>query len=223
MTLTQLGILYGLIGVGCAAALSAKLRAIPPTWEVVLLAAAWPLYGPFVLMQIEEHVAPKSSPTHATHAAPHPAHDDLSEALRRAQDAPLAQLLPDAETGRELGRRLDVAAQRVAEIDRLLSQNAYCLEAATRRKQRLRSTGDERAARMVDDRLRIIRRLQRMREEFVHEINQVTEIVTQLHIQAEVVRIAGATDAETRELVEELVCRMQGLEEMLEEESLRAG
>jgi hypothetical protein len=57
-----------------------------------------------------------------------------------------------------------------------------------------------------------------MREQFGKEINQISELLTQLRIQAEVVRIAGASDDDTRELVGELVARIQGLDELLDEE-----
>ena len=66
--------------------------------------------------------------------------------------------------------------------------------------------------------LQIIHRLKKMREQFGKEINQISELLTQLRIQAEVVRIAGASDDDTRELVGELVARIQGLDELLDEE-----
>ena len=213
MNLSQLGLLYILIGVGCVAALAVMRRGEARILDRLLLAIAWPLYAPFILARDMEE-ADFSAPRAEEGAGG----QDLLDALRRAGGAPLAQLLPDVATGQRLAARLDVATRRVDEIDGLLSQEQYSEDLAIRRQRELLTIGDARAAAMVDSRLQIIRRLRKMREQFGKEINQISELLTQLRIQAEVVRIAGASDDDTRELVGELVARIQGLDELLDEE-----
>jgi hypothetical protein len=213
MNLSQLGILYILLGVGCVVALLVMRREQARILDLALLAIAWPLYAPFILardMEEADFSAPRAS-------APSGG-QDLLDALRRAGGAPLAQLLPDVATGQRLAARLDVATRRVDEIDALLAQDQYSERLAVDRQRQLLASGDARAAAMVDSRLQIIRRLRKMREQFGKEINQISELLTQLRIQAEVVRIAGASDDDTRELVGELVARIQGLDELLDEE-----
>ena len=213
MNLSQLGILYILLGVGCVVALLVMRRGQARILDLALLAVAWPLYAPFILARDMEEADFSAPKAHEPSGG-----QDLLDALRRAGGAPLAQLLPDVATGQRLAARLDVATRRVDAIDALLGQEQYSERLAVERQQQLLASGDARAAAMVDSRLQIIRRLRKMREQFGKEINQISELLTQLRIQAEVVRIAGASDDDTRELVGELVARIQGLDELLDEE-----
>ena len=216
MNITQLGVLYAVIGVGCAGALLARRGRQTSALDLVLVLLVWPLYGPFVLARgMEEEGAFERA------VSPDEEHHDVLEALRRAGGAPLAALLPDVSTGRQLSQRLDVATRRVQEIDALLAREQYSEPLALARQRQLHESGDERAAAMIGNRLHIIARLQKMRAHCDREINQISELLTQLRIQAEVVRIAGASDDGTRELVGELVARIQGLDEMLDDEVLQ--
>ena len=75
---------------------------------------------------------------------------------------------------------------------------------------------------MVGQRLQLIERLARMRERFAREITQISELLTQLELQAEVIRLSGGDDP-TQELVDELMIRVQSLDELLDEEELLEG
>ncbi|MEO1269550.1 MAG: hypothetical protein AAFX99_15805 [Myxococcota bacterium] len=218
MSIEPLLVLYILIGFGCATALVATQgwqRSSP--LDLLLLIGVWPLFGPFVLTR---HTSEPPHPIPPPMSNPDDP-EDLLSALRHAGGGPLAALLPDAETGQHLARRLQVARERVREIDRLFTLEHYNEKAALAHQRELHACGDTRSAAMIDSRLQIIRRLRRLRERFNQDIHQIREILTQLHIQAELVRIAGTADRGTRDMVEELVERIQGLEEvMMEEEAL---
>lgn len=194
MKFAQILVLYGLLGIGCVGALlRQKGRAARPI-DLLLTLVAWPLLAPFMLLHKES--------------------DDLLEPLRA--DTPLASLLPDPDTGRRLQERLDLAARRIEEIDGLLTQPDYDLGRVHARHQALLETGNTEAAAMIEQRAGLIRRLRSLRNRFSQEIEQITELLTQLKLQAEVVRIAGSSDSDTQSLLHELVSRIQGLESFLE-------
>ena len=64
MNLSQLGILYILLGVGCVVALLVMRREQARILDLALLAIAWPLYAPFILardMEEADFSAPRAS------------------------------------------------------------------------------------------------------------------------------------------------------------------
>jgi hypothetical protein len=218
MTLGQLAAFYALIGAGCTIALLGK-RGPVSVLDAVLLALFWPLLGPYVLTTPAAAPARAGSPGEpGAQAASDEAAGDLLDALRRAGGAPLAGLLPDVGSGRRLARRMSMAEARVGEIDVLLEKERFDEARALERQAELRESGDEKAAAMIDGRVQIIRRLRAMRDQWSSEIQTIGELLTQLEIQAEVVRLSGMGDGDTRELVEELVTRIQGLDDFLEME-----
>lgn len=211
--LTALGLLYLLVGLGCAAAALARRRG---SWvDAALLLLIWPLHGPFLLLasapepplDAPRRSQPATAPTEAPDAG-------LLDALERAQGTPLAALLPDRATGRALAARLEQARQRVQEIDALLRQPAFSAQAAQARQRELEQAGDHRAAQVAQGRAQHIARLQELRDRSQSELNEVGELIAQLRIQAEVVRLAGA-DEDTRDLIGELMHRIEGLDAVL--------
>jgi len=208
MKVLELAVLYGVIGVGCATVVLVR-RSL--SWgsavDAVLLLGFWPLYGPFLLARVT--VEPEGGQSDGEIA--------FLSALRRAQGTPLADLLPDRETVAALGRRLRVAAGKVAEIDQLLRQPELCERAARKRLAQLAARGASDNARATAAmRIQNIRRLRRLRDRFARELEEIEELLTQLRTQAEVVRLAGIPDREARELVAELVARVEGLDRMLD-------
>ncbi len=117
--------------------------------------------------------------------------------------SPLGALLPDPESVRLLERRLAVATARVAEIDTVLARPDFAAEAASPRMEELRQAH--------------VRRLRGLRDRFIRELDEVGQLLCQVKMQVEVVRLAGAPDEAARDLVRELVARMEGLDQMLRE------
>jgi hypothetical protein len=202
MRILELAVLYALVGAGCAVAVAARRARFA---DALLVFVLWPLYGPFLLLRegagggADREVA-------------------FLVALRRAGQSPLGSLLPDEPTVRALGRRLRVAAGKVEEIDALLARPALSEEAALRRQQELRArNASETAQSTAAMRLQNIRRLRALRDRFARELDEVGELLDQLTTQVEVVRLAGAPDAGAEEVVRELLARIEGLDEVLDE------
>lgn len=224
MRLPQLMIFYVIIGLGAGVALAMWQRRQQETnlLDVLLLALCWPLFGPFVLMRAEpshpnQDAADQDSAPRSWASG---SGEDALDALRRAGGAPLAALLPDMQTSKRLMTRMKMAHERAHEIERLLERDAYSERGARERQLELRQRGDEESAQMVEQRLQMIGRLKRMRADFTRELTQIEEIMTQLALQAEMVRLAGSVNDDTREMALELVTRLQGLEEVISQDEL---
>jgi hypothetical protein len=207
MKLAELGVLYALIGLGCAVALLlTRARADRSALEAVLMASLWPVYGPFALASAR-----------GGDEAPMPSEVAFLVALRRASGTPLSVLLPDQATVRALARRLRVAAGKVEEIDGLLRGKEFDEAEAVAREAELRGRqASECALSSASMRVQNIRRLRALRDRFARELDEVGELLVQLRTQADVVRLAGAPDAETRDLVREIISRVEGLDQMIE-------
>lgn len=210
MSLVKLGIFYALIGLGAviAHALKGSSKRASAV-DMILLGVCWPLYGPFVLMR---ETAEPAGPGFAGEAA--------QEALRREKIAPLTSLLSDIEAELRLSLRMELARQRAREIEQLLSKEAYDEAAARKQQSALMACGEVQSAQLIEQRLQMIGKLKRMRDTFGRELMQIEEMMTQLELQAEVVRIAGFVNDDTREMVLELVSRLQGLEEVFGQDEL---
>ena len=156
--------------------------------DAALLFAFWPLYGPFLLLG------------------------------RSQSDRPaLASLVVGEEAVRALEARLEKAQDKVREIDTLLQRNDFSVAEAKTRYDELADRGDERAAASAKARLENIHRLVRLRERFERELTEIDELMAQLRVQSEVVRIAGGADDGTSELVHEIGCRVEVLDSLLAE------
>lgn len=201
MSLIELSILYALVGLGCAATFGVLRRGTISALDVGLLLAFWPLYGPFMLVQgSSKPERPQKAP-----ASPH-----------AAWCSPLDELMPDPELAARLAERLDFAAHKRDEIDRLLTLPEFSEQAAEAHCVALADRPESRAATVAQSRLANIRRLRRMRDQFVTELDDIQALITQLRVQAEVLRIAGGGD-DGQELVHELIARVEGLDAVLEE------
>jgi hypothetical protein len=222
MRLTELATVYLLVGFGCAVASLVHRRAgrtgLGATadrssapgrvGDALLLATLWPLYGPFLLLKLQG----RDHPGTGAEAA-------FVVALRRARGTPLGALLPDESTVVGLAQRLRVAADKIAEIDGLLRRPEFSEPATLARLEELRRRDATECALVAAGiRLQNIRRLRAMRDRFARELDEVGELLEQLTTQVELVRLAGAADASSAELVRELVSRVEGLDQMLDDD-----
>jgi hypothetical protein len=209
--LSSLLVVYAIIG--CVAAILAfaygngKMGMVS---DAILLLLFWPLYGPFFLMQSQrKNMA--SSATSDREAA-------FLLAIRRASGTPLASLLPDGRAARALARRLRVAGSKVHELDELLARPDFSEdETAARLSSLERSHASVAALSSVTMRLGNIRRLHSLRNRFARELDEVGELLAQLTAQAELLRIERAQDPSASELVMELLSRVEGLDQILDD------
>ncbi|MEQ8276787.1 MAG: hypothetical protein RMA76_26665 [Deltaproteobacteria bacterium] len=154
--------------------------------DAALLVPFWPLYGPFLVL----------------------------DAMKPTEG--FERLLPDRLTMARLHERMTLARGRVERIDALLRQPDFSAVGTEARREELLARGDDRAAASTAARLENIRRLERLRERFTRELVELEELLAQLDVQSEVVRLAGATNEETRLLVEQIVSRVEGLDTILD-------
>lgn len=215
MSLATLCILYGMAGAGCALArLASRTAPQGRAADACLLLVLWPLYGPFMLLRVGS--------TPGIHGSIDAGEVAFLVALHKAGNTPLGGALPDPATARALAGRLRVAAAKVTEIDALLGRPEFSETEVKKRVDALRGRGaSECAVATAAGRLQNIRRLRALRDRFANELDEIRELLMQLTTQAEVVRLAGApsmTEPSTTELVRELVSRVEGLDQMLDDD-----
>jgi hypothetical protein len=193
--------------VGCACAVLAFTRGgLANLIDAALLLLFWPLYGPFFLMRRQ-----------GTDGLPIDKEAAFLAAIRRASGTPLGRLLPDGATARALARRLRTAARKVRELDALLLRPDFSEAQAAARVAELDLQGSSTALASAAMRLHNIHRLRALRDRFARELDEVGELVAQLTAQAEVLRLDHGLDAHNEELVTELLSRVEGLDQIIDD------
>ena len=207
MRVLDLGVLYLIIGMGCVVVLWYRAATRPSGLSSLLILILWPVYAPFEL------AAPGGvrSP-----AGPGPDGAFL-EAMLQIEGTPLEGLLPDQATARQIAARLRAAQQRVEDIDRTLRGADFDREVATTRLAELEAKSDEVSTGAARRRLQNIDRLYTLRGNATQRLEQVGELLLQLKTQAEVLRLAGEVDDGTRDLFEELMRRLDGMDELMQD------
>ncbi len=194
--------------VGCACAVLAVTRGgLANLADGALLLLFWPLYGPFFLMHRQ-----------ASEDLPVDKEAAFLAAIRRASGTPLGRLLPDGTTARALARRLRTAARKVRELDALLRRPDFSeAQAAARLAELEQMRSSPATLASAGMRLHNIRRLRALRDRFARELDEVGELVAQLTAQAEVLRLDHGHDASGEELVAELLSRVEGLDQIIDD------
>jgi hypothetical protein len=198
MRLFDLAVLYLLVGTGCAVAValvgraSAGRRALDATLVLLL----WPIAGPFLL---------------ATSAPPSPPQPPPA--------TPAEAMLPDRTSIQALSDRLAAASARVAALDELLLRPDYSEEEAETALRTLVAQGaSDVQVTAATMRLGRIKRLRRSRERWAGELEDAAQVLKEVTARAEIVRLAGGPDPSTAELTRDLIARVEGLDEMLDDD-----
>jgi hypothetical protein len=205
-------VLYALVGVACAAVARAG-GGRPSAGELAFALVLWPLWLPLSLGARAAAAAPAPGTAH-------PATTSLVAALARVEGSPLAPLLPDQDAVRRLSAKLAEVSTRIEDLDDVLARPAFDLPAARARHAELTGEpGAVSAETLASAALRVqnIERLRDLRARFVAEVEDINELLSQLVIQVEVVRFVGATEDGTRDLLRELLARVEGLGQMLDD------
>jgi hypothetical protein len=174
------------------------LRGRPPAVDVLLLVVMWPIWAPLAFVRGDLD----------------PREDELIRALGRAKSSPLAALLPDPDTARVLAARLREASRRLVELDLVLARPDFDPHAARARIRDLTERGAVAAAATAELRVRTLAQLGTLRERYRAELDEIHELIAQLVAQAELVRLQPQLAHGSRELVRELVARVEGLDEL---------
>jgi hypothetical protein len=213
-------VLYGIVGVACGVA-ARNAAAGSRSWgDAAFAFALWPLWLPLWLGA--QKPAPALAAAAAVRPEAHPATASLLAALARVQGSPLAPLLPDQGAVRGLAAKLADVSMRIEELDDVLSRPTFDLDAALARRDEMARAGSATPpAALASATLRVqnIERLRELRARFVSEVDEINELLSQLVIQVEVVRFAGSADDGTRDLLRELLARVEGLGQMLDDRS----
>jgi hypothetical protein len=187
----------GYLGLGAVIALVLALVLRKQTAvDTLLVVGMWPLWAPLVIAQRHMHGDDER---------------ELLSAIARAQASPLAQVLPDAETARVLAARLREATARLAELDALLDRPDWNPAAVETRAKELAARGASAAAATAQLRVRTLGQIRDLRVRYRSELDEVHELIAQLVTQAELVRLQPSVAHSSKELVRELVSRVEGL------------
>ncbi len=203
MTIGALGVGYLAIGAALAIA-AAAARRVSSASDLLLLVGMWPLWAPLSFA--------RQLP--AGGAADDPRERELIGALARAQDSPMAAVLPDEVNARVLAARLREAGVRLAELDAVLARPDFDPDAAERRAGELAARGATAAAATAQRRVRTLGQLRALRERYRTELDEVHELIAQLVAQAELVRLQPSIAPASGELVRELVEQIESLDEL---------
>jgi hypothetical protein len=203
VTLGALGLGYLAIGAVLAIA-AAVARRVSSAADALLLVAMWPLWAPLAFAR----------PLGAGEASDDPRERELIGALARAQDSPMASVLPDEVNARVLAARLREAGVRLAELDAVLARPDFDPAAAERRAAELAARGAMAAAATAQRRVRTLGQLRALRERYRIELDEVHELIAQLVAQAELVRLQPSIAHTSGELVRELVAQIESLDDL---------
>lgn len=203
MTIGALGL--GYLAIGAAIAIAAALaRRMSSAADAILLVGMWPLWAPLAFAR----------PAAAAGASEDPRERELIGALARAQDSPLAAVLPDEVNARVLAARLREAGLRLAELDAVLARPDFDPAAAEQRAAELAARGATAAAATAQLRVRTLGQLRALRERYRSELDEVHELIAQLVAQAELVRLQPSIAPASGELVRELVAQIERLDDL---------
>lgn len=114
-----------------------------------------------------------------------------------------------------VNQRLEELSGRAQQIKNLLSQPDFQLVAAEALCSEHEARGEPRAAARVQGRIESIVRLQKHEAALTEQLAEARELMAQLRVQTEVIRVAGGSETDTSALVQELECRVEGLDALL--------
>lgn len=188
MTLLDLLIFYLLLGVGACLLVSRRRRGGPV--DLALTLVLWPLIAPVALSASE-------GPRRPRERLKVPDFDALTEALDAIRDERIAALLPTSAQLEPLRVRLGELEARTAELHDVLAQGEF-------------STTEE--PEMQSSRARLLA----LRDEALREQRELLALCRRLRAQILVLRFSGANTGDVKELVAELLGRIEGAQAALD-------
>jgi hypothetical protein len=210
MRLTELALLYAVVGVACAVGLAvrAPAGAKPGLVDALLCASAWPLYVPVWVAGRPAAAGPGVAVAGELRGDIGREHVALAESLRAVPDPLVASLLPTRDQLDRLVAHLYALDARVAELDEVLAGESFD---PARAGEALRAA--ERQGRGVEQArlaLESIERLARLRAKAAADRDDLLALCRRLRMQVTVLRFAGADAGEVRGLLAEIQGRVEG-------------
>ena len=229
MSIVDLGALYLLGGVVCAATAWRRAGSYRTAGSMLTALVLWPLWAPFVLWEprprkrrkrrpaAERPPETKSQTTRGITAAT--LLEALDEAVSVARGTPFDAMLTESAAVR-IAAEVNAACERLEELDVVLGEPEFDANKAEARLRQLESDGasasTQGAARMHLNNVRRLLELRRAQLGVLHELEQA---LAALHSQLVVAHYAGSTGEGVGAIVSELWARVEGLGEALEPES----
>ncbi len=204
MSLVDLAIVYGLLGVGCAVAVVRRGGAGPGSIALALL--LWPLWAPIALLGRSEGSGDASADASATRIA-----TALREGVIAAAGTPFATLLP-RDAAERIVREVERTSLRLCELEQLVAQESLDLGAAERRLEALDAIGaGERAQRTAELHLENVRRLHALIARDRRALAELEELAIALRTQLLLSRYAEPAAEGVSAMVSEVWARVEGL------------
>jgi hypothetical protein len=220
MSLSDLAVLYLIVGLACAVAV---YRAAPERGPRAVAAAAlavplWPLWAPIALTGTQrsrppshdERGAPSSSSSPVAAAAAR-IESALREGVEACAGTELESLLPRAAADR-IAAEVRRAADRHAELSALVGREGFDLAAAEARVADLGAAdASPRAVSTARLHLDNVRRLLAMRDRDALALDELADLVQALRAQLVLARFAGSQAEGAGGIVSEVWARVEGL------------
>jgi hypothetical protein len=219
VSLGDLGVIYLVVGVGCAVAIyrTSPARDASAALSAAIAVPLWPLWAPIALTAGKRVPAARAAiaPEVAASSPVAAAADRIEAALREGVDAcagtTLQTLLPREAADRILAE-VRRAAQRHAELGALLSREGFDARAAEARLDELtRGEASPRAVSTARLHLDNVRRLAALRERDARALDELADLVQALRAQLVLARFAGSQPEGAGGIVSELWARVEGL------------
>lgn len=185
------GVLYALVGGGCAALRLAAKPLENRIGDAVWLILMWPIVGPLLLVRARDETAD-------------------------AKDTPPSAAPLDSEG---IAARIDALRARLCQIERLFQEPALREDEARARLLRYEARGNARAATVAAARLAHIGKLRALEAHARDELDALCELHLQLRAQAALLHTFTTTTGGTH-LLRELAARVEVLEATLADPAL---
>ena len=209
MSLTDLGVLYLLVGLGCAALVYRSAAETGPraVASAALAVPLWPLWAPIALSTgggAGRLPASKGDAARRVLAA-------LTEGVEACAGTPLEALLP-RESAARIAAEVERASGRHAELGVLLKRDGFDLPAAEAKVLELERRGASARA-LATSRMHLdnVRRLAAMRDRDARALEELADLVQALRTQLVLARFAGSSVEGASGIVSEVWARVEGL------------
>jgi|GEM_PF-875337 len=216
MSLVDLLVLYGAMGLACAVAIYRRRGTGGRGAFVAALIAIplWPVWGPVVLTSPREDLRRRLRG--GTRAARR-IELALHEALEAARGSQLSALLP-AEAVSRIVSAVETSDARRTELDVLLARPGFDLASARERLEELGRGGATPRA-MATARLHLtnVTQLHAMRDRDERTLVDLAELVEALRTQLVLARFAGSSVEGVGDIVTDMWARVEGLGEAMDE------
>ncbi len=218
MSVLETAIVYGLVGIVVALALSlsgGRRRLVPAVAAGMYHAALWPFFAPFLLGRAIDGEA-RTGPVRGELSGPvEAAEARLRETLTRVGGVAEEVLGPQLETVTSLCDSLRRMERRRVEMGELLESPEFDGKEVVRALEALEGRGEDWRVESLEARLRHIERLKRMHEKTTRNVEETLLKLDEMTAQIALLQFADPGQGEVAFHLEEIALTIEGLSESL--------